>query len=127
MIVLKRQCDQNWRVTRQMAGFKDSRRAKILDGGWRVSGGQKFGRFLLSKIAKKAGFLKKNFALRMQKNLNFSFILGSIQKCKKLRMADLFLGWYVFTRAVTKRFQFFQINFKFIFLIFYTDYFKMFK
>ena len=110
-----------------MAVFEDSRRAKILDGGWRVSGGQKLGRFLLSKIAKKAGFLKKNFALRMQKNLNFSFILGSIQKCKKLRMADLFLGWYVFTRAVTKRFQFFQINFKFIFLIFYTDYFKMFK
>ena len=58
---------------------------------------------------------------------NFSFIFGSIQKCKKLRMADLFLGWYVFTRAVTKRFQFFQINFKFIFLIFYTEYFKMFK
>ena len=42
-------------------------------------------------------------------------------------MADHFLGWYVFTRAVTMRFQFFQINFKFIFLIFYTDYFKMFK
>ena len=110
-----------------MAVFEDSRRAKILDGGWRVSGGQKFGRFLLRKIAKKAGLLKKISRYACKKTSIFSFIFGSIQKCKKLRMADHFLGWYVFTRAVTMRFQFFQINFKFIFLIFYTDYFKMFK
>ena len=70
---------------------------------------------------------EKNFALRAKKPSIFSFIFGSIQKCKKHRMADLFWGWYVFKRAVTKRFQFFQINFKFIFLIFYTDYFKMYK
>ena len=35
-------------------------------------------------------------------------------------MADLFLGWYVFKRAVTKRFQFFQINFKINFFQYFT-------
>ena len=79
------QCDQIWRVTRQMAVFEDSRRAKILDGGWRVSGGQKFGWFVLSKIAKKAGLLKKISRIA-RKKINFLVLFKNVKN----------LGWLIF-------------------------------
>ena len=58
---------------------------------------------------------EKNFALRAKKTHFFLSFLVLFKNVKYIGWLIFFLGWYVFKRAVTKRFQFFQINFKFIF------------